>query len=42
MAVGNNLIIQHEYYQEVLRSRPGVRDVEADAVAADAAEEKEW
>jgi alkylation response protein AidB-like acyl-CoA dehydrogenase len=37
-----NLIIQHEYYQEVLRSRPGVRDVEADAVAADAAEEKEW
>jgi len=37
-----NLIIQHEYYQEVLLSRPGVRDVEADAVAADAAEEKEW
>ncbi len=36
-----NLIIQHEYYQEVLRSRPGVRDVEADAVAADAIEEKE-
>jgi len=23
-----NLIIQHEYYQEVLPSRPGVRDVE--------------
>ena len=36
-----NLIIQHEYYQEVLRPRPGVRDVEADAVAADAVEEKE-
>jgi hypothetical protein len=37
-----NLIIQHEYYQEVLRPRPGVRDVEADAVAADAVEEKEF
>ena len=36
-----NLIIQHEYYQEVLRPRPGVRDVEVDAVAADAVEEKE-
>jgi alkylation response protein AidB-like acyl-CoA dehydrogenase len=36
-----NLIIQHEYYQEVLRPRPGVRDVEADAVAADELEEKE-
>ena len=36
-----NLIIQHEYYQEVLRSKPGVRDVEADAAAADAIEEKE-
>jgi acyl-CoA dehydrogenase len=36
-----NLIIQHEYYQEVLRLRPGVRDVEADAEAADAVEEKE-
>ncbi|MBC8264154.1 MAG: acyl-CoA dehydrogenase, partial [Anaerolineales bacterium] len=36
-----NLIIQHEYYQEVLRPRPGVRDVEADAAAADAIEEKE-
>ena len=36
-----NLIIQHEYYQEVLRPRPGVRDVEADAEAADAVEEKE-
>jgi len=36
-----NLIIQHEYYQEALRPRPGVRDVEADAVAADAVEEKE-
>ena len=36
-----NLIIQHEYYREVLRPRPGVRDVEADAAAADAVEEKE-
>jgi alkylation response protein AidB-like acyl-CoA dehydrogenase len=36
-----NLIIQHEYYQDVLHPRPGVRDVEADATAADAAEEKE-
>ena len=36
-----NLIIQHEYYREVLRPRPGVRDVEADAAAADAIEEKE-
>ena len=36
-----NLIIQHEYYQEVLRPRPGVRDVEVDAAAADAIEEKE-
>ena len=36
-----NLIIQHEYYQEVLRPRPGVRDVEADAVEAGAVEEKE-
>ena len=36
-----NLIIQHEYYQDVLRPRPGVRDVEADAAAADAIEEKE-
>ena len=37
-----DLIIQHEYYQEVLRPRSGVRDVEADAVAADAVEEKEF
>ena len=36
-----NLIIQHEYYREVLRPRPGLRDVEADALAADAIEEKE-
>ena len=36
-----NLIIQHEYYQEVLCPRPGLRDVEADAAAADALEEKE-
>jgi alkylation response protein AidB-like acyl-CoA dehydrogenase len=36
-----NLIIQHEYYQEVLRPHPGLRDVETDAAAADAVEEKE-
>jgi len=36
-----NLIIQHEYYQQVPRPRPGVRDVGADAAAADAIEEKE-
>ena len=36
-----NLIIQHEYYQEVLQPKPGLRDVEADAEAADAIEEKE-
>lgn len=30
-----NLIIQHEYYQEVLPSRPGVRDVEADSAATE-------
>ena len=37
-----NLIIQHGYYQEALRPQPGLRDVEADAAAADATEEKEW
>jgi len=36
-----NLIIQHEYYREILHPEPGVRDVEADAVEADAIEEKE-
>lgn len=36
-----DLIIQHEYYQEVLGPRPGVRDVGPDAAAADAIEEKE-
>ncbi len=36
-----DLIIEHEYYQEVPRPRPGVRDVEADAAAADTIEEKE-
>ena len=36
-----NLIIQHEYYQEMLQPKPGLRDVEADAEAADAIEEKE-
>ncbi|MFQ6033785.1 MAG: acyl-CoA dehydrogenase family protein [Candidatus Bipolaricaulia bacterium] len=35
-----NLIIQHEYYKEVLGEREGLRDVEADAAEADRAEEK--
>jgi len=35
-----DLIIQHEYYREVLPGRPGVRDVEPDAPAAEQAEEK--
>jgi acyl-CoA dehydrogenase len=35
-----NLIIQHEYYQELLGSRAGVRDVEADAPEASRMEEK--
>ena len=35
-----DLIIQHEYYREVLPGRPGVRDVEPDAPEAEQAEEK--
>jgi len=35
-----DLIIQHEYYKEVLGPRAGVRDVEADAPEADRTEEK--
>jgi hypothetical protein len=35
-----DLIIQHEYYREVLPRRPEVRDVEPDAPAAERAEEK--
>jgi alkylation response protein AidB-like acyl-CoA dehydrogenase len=35
-----NLIIQHEYYREVLSAGDDVRDVEADALAAEAPEEK--
>ena len=35
-----NLIIQHEYYREVLSAGDIVRDVEADAPAAEAPEEK--
>jgi len=35
-----NLIIQHEYYREVLSAGGAVRDVEADALAAEAPEEK--
>jgi hypothetical protein len=35
-----NLIIQHEYYREVLSAGDAVRDVEADAPAAEAPEEK--
>jgi acyl-CoA dehydrogenase len=35
-----NLIIQHEYYREVLSAGSAVRDVEADALAAEAPEEK--
>ena len=35
-----DLIIQHEYYREVLPGRPGVRDVEPDAPEAEPAEEK--
>ncbi len=35
-----SLIIQHEYFREVLGHRPGVRDVEADAMEADLADEK--
>lgn len=35
-----DLIIQHEYYREVLPGRPDVRDVEPDAPAAEEAAEK--
>jgi len=35
-----NLIIQHEYYKEVLAPRPEVRDHEADAPEAERVEEK--
>ncbi|HEY76978.1 MAG TPA: acyl-CoA/acyl-ACP dehydrogenase [Thermoflexia bacterium] len=35
-----NLIIQHEYYKEVLAPRPEVRDPEADAPEAERVEEK--
>jgi acyl-CoA dehydrogenase len=35
-----NLIIQHEYYRELLGQPAAVRDVEADAVEADATAEK--
>jgi acyl-CoA dehydrogenase len=35
-----DLIIQHEYYRELLGSRAAVRDVEEDAAEADQAEEK--
>ena len=35
-----NLIIQHEYYREVLAAGEDVRDVEPDAVGTDAPEGK--
>ncbi len=35
-----NLIIQHEYYREVLSAGDDVRDAEADALSAEAPEEK--
>jgi hypothetical protein len=35
-----NLIIQHEYYREVLARGPESRDVEIDAISADEVEEK--
>ena len=35
-----DLIIQHEYYKELLGSRATVRDVEEDAAEAGLAEEK--
>jgi hypothetical protein len=35
-----NLVIQHEYYKELLAAQPCVRDVEADAPNADAEAEK--
>lgn len=35
-----NLVIQHEYYKELLGAKPAARDVEMDAVNAEAPEEK--
>lgn len=35
-----DLIIQHEYYKQVLAERPGLRDVESDAPEAEQTEEK--
>jgi hypothetical protein len=35
-----NLVIQHEYYKELLAAQPCVRDVEADAPNADVEGEK--
>ena len=35
-----NLVIQHEYYREILPAQPDVRNVEADAVNAEAEGEK--
>jgi acyl-CoA dehydrogenase len=35
-----SLIIQHEYYRELLANRGMVRDIEEDATEADRAEEK--
>jgi hypothetical protein len=35
-----NLVIQHEYYRELLSHTPSARDVEADALNADAEGEK--
>ncbi len=35
-----NLVIQHEYYKELLTTQPVARDVEADAASADAENEK--
>jgi len=35
-----DLIIQHEYYRELLPGRPGVRDVESDAPEAEQIDEK--
>ncbi len=35
-----DLIIQHEYYKELLPGRPGVRDVEPDAPEAEQVGEK--
>jgi len=35
-----DLIIQHEYYRELLASQAAVRDVESDAPEADRDEEK--